>query len=120
MHDLVRDLSGIDGREEFVCTAVTKPGDLVQTPDGLIAYVMGTRDYAVGETVSITTDAIVDVDSASATTFAVGATAYYDLATKLAVASGATKPGLGAVCVAKTSGQTKVRVRLNRTRIPAA
>lgn len=119
-HDLVRDLQGMGNHEEFVCTAITRPGDLVQTTDGLIGYVMGVRDYAIGETVPVVTDAIVDVDSASATTFAVGATVYYNLTTKLAVASGATQPGLGAAVIAKTNGQTKVRVRLNRLKIPAA
>lgn len=120
MNALVRNLAGIEGNEEVTLSAAAVPGDIVYTGDSQAAVILSTKDLASGDKVAVSTDAIVDVDSASATTFAVGAKVYFDTATKLAVASGSTKPYLGLAVVAKTNGQTKVRVRLNALKEAAA
>lgn len=116
MASLVKDLGGVDGREEFVCAAVQKPGDIVRLPDGSFGYVMGSKDYAIGEKAPVTTDAIVDVQSASATTVSVGAAVFYNTSTNLAVASG-NHPGIGGAMKAKVDGELFVRVRLNRLKL---
>lgn len=115
MHALVRNLGGVEGNETFICTGDTRANDLVVLPSGIVGFVLGNRDYVAGEEVAVTTDAIIDVDSASATTISAGATARFDTSTKLAITSGGV--GLGEAELAKTSGQTKMRVRLNKLNI---
>jgi predicted RecA/RadA family phage recombinase len=115
---LIKDLGGVDAREEYVCLAETLPGAIVQTTDGLLGYVMGSRAYATGEKAPITTDALVSLDSASATTFSAGGSVYWNMSTKLAVASGA-HPHAGGAIKAKTSGQLLVDVRLNKLKLAA-
>lgn len=115
-HQLIRDLGGVAGREEHVLAAAASPGELVETADGRVGLVCGHRDFASGETVSIITNAIVDVDSASGTTFSAKATANFNTSTKLAVGTG-SGIGLGTVMIAKTSGQLKVRVRINGIKV---
>ncbi len=117
---LVRNLAGMEGNEEVTLAAAAVPGDIVFTGDGKAAVVLGTRDYASGETVAVSTNAIVDVDCGSATTFAIKATVYWNTSTKLAVAAGATQPHLGAAVRAKLNGETKARVRLNAVAVAAA
>jgi predicted RecA/RadA family phage recombinase len=117
MAQLLRDFGGVDAREEHVCTAAQKPGDIVQTPDGYFGVVMGSKDYVIGERAPITTDALVAVDSASATTITVGAAVFFNTTTRLAVASG-VHPGIGGAARAKLNGELFVNVRLNRLRLP--
>lgn len=115
MHSLIRNLAGVEGNETYVCVGATKANDLVALPDGSVGFVLGNRDYVAGEEVAVTTDALVSVDSASATTFAVGATVRFDTGTKLAVSAGGI--GLGDAIEAKVNGQTKVKVRLNKLNV---
>lgn len=114
MNEIVRDLGGADEREELVLAANAPQADLVFTPDGRAAIVMLPRAALNGETVPVTTNALVRLDSASATTFAVGAAVGFNTTTKLAVA-GATagSRACGHAYAAKTSGQLSVLVRLN-------
>jgi hypothetical protein len=117
-HELIKDYGGIDGREEHVCTAETKPGDLVVTSTGRFGLVLGHKTFETGEVCPVTTDALIDVDSASATTVSAAAAVFYNTTTKLAVTSGA-HPGLGLAARAKTSGQLKMRVRINKANLAA-
>jgi predicted RecA/RadA family phage recombinase len=120
MNQLVRDLGGDVGHEDFTLAATLVPGDIVFTGDGKAGVINSSKGGVSGDIVSIITNAIVKVDSASGTTFAVGAKVYFDTATKLAVAAGATKPFLGTAIVAKISGQLQVMVRLNAVKEAAA
>jgi hypothetical protein len=61
--------------------------------------------------VAISTDALVLVDSASATTFAAGAAVQWNSSTKLAVTAGGTQ--MGKAEKAKVANETSVLVRLN-------
>lgn len=116
MHYLVRNLAGDQGNESFIApVGGVRANDLVVLPSGMVGFVLGNRDYLQGEEVAVTTDAIVEADSASGTTIAAGATARYDTATRLAVSTGGV--GLGEAERAKTSGQLKMLVRLNRLNI---
>ena len=113
-NELVRDLGGFSGREEHTAAAAGLTGDIVFTGSGKSAYVCYTSDYAAGERVAITTDALVRVDSASATTFAAGADVNYNTTTKLAVASGtAGTSKIGKAEIAKVANELSVLVRLN-------
>ncbi len=113
-NELVRDLGGFSGREEYTAAAAGTNGDIVFTGSGKAALVCDTSDFAAGETVAVTTDALVRVDSASATTFAAGAAVNYNTSTKLAVASGtAGTSQIGKAEVAKVANETSVLVRLN-------
>ena len=80
--------------------------------------VFGNTAFAIGDKVSVGTDLIVDITSASATTFAAGATVNFNTSTKLAVATGGV--GAGVAMAAKIDGQTVVRTRLNRIKVTAA
>jgi predicted RecA/RadA family phage recombinase len=114
MNNLIRDLGGFPGREEFTAIAAGRTGDIVFTGSGKAGLVCDTADYAIGESVAITTDALVEIDSASATTFAVGATVNYDAANKLAVASGtAGTSAIGKAQRAKIANEVVVLIRLN-------
>jgi hypothetical protein len=113
-NELVRDLGGFSGREEFTATVAGKTGDIVFTGSGKAAIVCDTADYAIGERVAVSTDALVLVDSASATTFAAGATVNWDATNKLAVASGtAGTTAMGKAEKAKVANELSVLVRLN-------
>jgi predicted RecA/RadA family phage recombinase len=115
MNNLVRDLGGMAGRQEFTATVAGKTGDIVFTGSGQAGYVCDTADHAIGDSVAITTDALVEVDAAGATTFAVGATVNYNTTTKLAVASGtAGTSAIGKAERAKVADEITVLVRFNR------
>jgi predicted RecA/RadA family phage recombinase len=114
MNEIIRDLKGVEGREEVTLAAVAPICDIVFTPDGRAAICATNKPGAVGDIVPVCTDAIVSLDSASATTFTVGAAVGWNSTTKLAVA-GATagSRAVGFAYRAKTSGQLNVLVRLN-------
>lgn len=114
MNEIVRDLKGHEGREEVTLTASANQADLVFTPDGRAAICCKPGAAANGETVPVSTDCLVRLDSASATTFAVGVEVGWNSTTKLAVAAAtAGSRACGRAYAAKTSGQTSVLVRLN-------
>lgn len=114
-NELVRDLGGFAGREEYTAAANGTNGDIVYTGSGRAALVCDTGDFLAGESVPVTTDALVRVDSAAATTFAAGAVVNYNTTTKLAVASGtAGTSAIGRAEVAKVANETSVLVRLNQ------
>lgn len=105
-------------RETFIASGALVPGAMIETPDGLAALVVGVRNVANGQEVTVTTDAIVSLPCASGTTFAVGALPQWDRATNLVVAAGgAGDYVLGSAWRAKTSGQAVAIIRLNRAKI---
>lgn len=105
-------------REKFIATAALAPGDITQTPDGLACMVVGLKNIAIGEEVTVTTDAILNVPIASGATLSVGDSVQWDNGTSKAVAAGGAGDFvLGPAWQAKTSGQTVAKVRLNKTKI---
>lgn len=90
--------------------AALSPGDIVQTTDGLPAIVAGLDDVASGDEYIAQVGQVAEVASASGTTFAAGAVVGWNNTTKLAVTGGTGDFNLGTAVVAKTSGQTVVRV----------
>lgn len=83
-------------------------------PRGTAAVYQALRPAASGELVTGITRGTFAIASASATTFAVGATVHFDHATKLAVAaSGGNTFVAGKAALAKTSGQLVVQCELN-------
>jgi hypothetical protein len=69
MNNLIRDLGGFSGREEFTAIAAGRTGDIVFTGSGKAGIVCDTADYAIGDSVAISTDALVEVDAASGFVF---------------------------------------------------
>lgn len=110
-NEVVRDLGGLDGREEFTAAAAGRNGDIVFTGSGKAGIVCEPATYVIGQRVAISTDALVLVDSAAATTFAAGATVQWNAGTKLAVTAGGTN--MGKAERAKVANETSVLVRLN-------
>ena len=110
-NEVIRDLGGLDGREEFTAAAAGRNGDIVFTGSGKAGIVCEPSTYVVGQRVAISTDALVLVDSAAATTFAAGATVQWNAGTKLAVTAGGTN--MGKAEKAKVANETSVLVRLN-------
>ena len=113
-----REYGGIDGRIEHVMAAAGKSGDVVQLTTGELGVIMSVGDFVTGDTVMVATDIEGEFSCATGTTFAVGAAVFYNLTTKLVVASG-VHPGMGRAVRAKTSGQLTARIRLNRTVLAA-
>jgi predicted RecA/RadA family phage recombinase len=114
MNEVVRDLGGYASREEYTCTGATKTGDIFLTGSGKACIVCDTADSVSGDKVAVATDALVLVDSASATTFAAAAAVSYDPTTKLAVASGTGGSiAIGKAEKAKVANELSVLVRLN-------
>lgn len=110
-NEVIRDLGGLDGREEFTAAAAGRNGDIVFTGSGKAGIVCEPSTYVIGQRVAISTDALVLVDSAAATTFAAGATVQWNAGTKLAVTAGGTN--MGKAEKAKVANETAVLVRLN-------
>lgn len=110
-NEVIRDLGGLDGREEFTAAAAGRNGDIVFTGSGKAGIVCEPSTYVIGQRVAISTDALVLVDSAAATTFAAGATVQWNAGTKLAVTAGGTN--MGKAEKAKVANETSVLVRLN-------
>jgi predicted RecA/RadA family phage recombinase len=110
--------------ETVVLTAAASPGDIILTADSFPAICgMSTSTnmpYAIGDVVNAETDVIAWVPCASGTTLAVGALARWNNTTKLAVATGSGDFSLGTVVQAKVSGETRVKVRFNKVKVPTS
>jgi predicted RecA/RadA family phage recombinase len=106
--------------ESLVMTAAVSPGEIIATPDGYAAIVGGFANAAIGDRVPVELDVVAEVPAASATTFTVGDLIRWNNTTKLAVASGAGDFSIGYAVLAKTNGQTIVRVRFNKLKLPTA
>jgi predicted RecA/RadA family phage recombinase len=116
MHTIVTQLGET---ETHIATATTLSGEMIQVGDGYAGIVTGSKPvYAAGEEMPVVTNAIVDVDAGSSTTFSAGAKVELVNSSKLAVAGGAGDFTVGQALVAKTSGSLFVRVRLNAATIP--
>jgi predicted RecA/RadA family phage recombinase len=113
-----REYGGQDGRIEHVMAASGRSGDVVQLTTGELGVIMSVGDFVTGDTVMVATDIEADFACATGTTFSAGANVFYNLTTRLVVASG-VHPGMGEAVRAKTSGQLIARVRLNRIALPA-
>lgn len=105
--------------EVHTCTAVQSPGDILQTRDGFAAVVIGVNpgkaQWAIGDQVSVATDAFVTLPKGAGTTVADGVRANWDSAAKLVVST-AGNYGLGAAVQTLTT--TRIRVRLNKVKLP--
>lgn len=115
---IFREYGGIDGRVEHTLGAAARSGDVVQLSTGELGVIMSVGDFVSGDVVMCATDIEADFACASGTTFSAGANVFYNLSTRLVVASG-VHPGMGEAVLAKTNGQTRARVRLNRVALPA-
>jgi hypothetical protein len=114
MNETIRDLGGPSAREEVTLTASAKTGDIVFTGDGRAAIIYDCGDLVSGDTPATSTNALVKLDSASATLFSVGQDVFWDVTNKVAVvAQTAASRLVGRCVVAKTNGQTSVLTRLN-------
>jgi predicted RecA/RadA family phage recombinase len=104
--------------EAHVLAVAAAPGDIVVTKDGLAAVVCGVNPgkatSAIGESVSVSTNAMVTLAKASGTTVADGAVAQWDDTNNLVVATGGTYK-LGGVIQTLTT--TSIRVRLNSAKL---
>lgn len=104
--------------EVHICTAAQSPGDIVQTRDGFAAVVVGVNpgkaQWAIGDAVSVSTDAFVTLPKGAGTTIADGVRANWDSTAKLVVST-AGNYGLGAAVQTLTT--TKIRVRLNKLKL---
>ena len=89
------------------------PGDIVQAPSGRAGVVQGQRPLEEGEVATLKTEGKFLVDSASATTFALGAEVEWDDTGKLAVAAAGGDFDIGRASKAKVNGDTKVEILLN-------
>lgn len=118
MQAIFREYGGIDGRIEHTMVGTGRSGTVVQLTTGELGVIMSVGDFVAGDVVMVATDIEAEFASASATTFAVGAAVFYNLAAQLVVASG-VHPGMGRAVRAKLNGQTTARIRLNRTVLPA-
>ena len=118
MNEIVRDFGGPSAREEVTLGATAKTGDIVFTTSGLAGVIVEPGDHASGDRVAVCTDCLVELDSASATTFSAEVAVSWHTTNKLAVANAtAGSRAVGFAARAKTNGQVTVLVRLNQ-RIP--
>lgn len=103
-----------DGRFPYPAAAAYVPGDIMVRPDGSLAVLDGLEGVASGQLFSPTPlkDKIVEVDSASGSTFSVGASVYWDASAKLATATSSGNTLMGKAIRAKTSGQLVVIVNV--------
>lgn len=101
----------------LIADAAYDDGDIVNK-SGLAGVVEGP--VASGDPMNVRVKGVYDVASASATTFAAGATVEFNNTTKLAVASAAGDFVLGLAAKAKVSGETVVRVILNESTVAPA
>lgn len=98
-----------------VAAAVYASGEVVQLADGRAAYADTLSPIAVGDAVTFRTQGIVDLLSASATTFTKGDYVYWDASANLAI----TAPGadedffVGVAVKAKANGDVTVKTELN-------
>lgn len=96
-------------RRETAGSALS-PGDIVTCGDGIPGIVAGNQEIASGEQFTALVGQVAEVASASGTTFAAAAVVGWNNTTKLAVTGGTGDFNIGHAVIAKTSGQTVVRV----------
>ena len=103
-----------DGRIPFIAGAAYNPGDIMLRPDGSLAVLDGLEPTANGQLISPNPlrNKIVEVDSLSASTFAVGDVVYWDAAAKVGTATASGNTNMGKAIRAKTSGQLSVFVNV--------
>ncbi len=108
-----------------VATLAAAGGEIRIQADGRAGVREGAASIAVGDVASWRVEGQIDVDSASATTFAVGAPVFWDASANLAVPPAVTLDGsadfyLGRAVKAKIATELKVRVDLNAPGGPGA
>ncbi len=103
----------VDGRYSFAAGAAFNPGDVIVRPCGTLAILDGLEPVASGALCSPNPvrGKTCEFDSLSASTFAVGASVYWDAAAKVATATSAGNTLIGTAARAKTSGQLSVLVQ---------
>ncbi len=96
-----------DGRYNFAAGAAANPGDVIVRPCGTLAILDGLEPIVSGQIISPNPcrNKVVEFDCASATTFAAGATVYWDAAAKQITTTSAGNTLAGTAARAKTSGQ---------------
>ena len=103
---------------KMIAVAITYAGDILQLEDGRAAVKIGLDTTAIGDPMSVETEGIYDIVSASATTFSRGDEVWWDLSALQAVpASGTLDTGdiyLGVADADKVSGDLFVRTILNK------
>lgn len=103
-----------DGRFPYNAGAAYNPGEILLRPDGSFAIHDGLEAVASGQrfTPNPLRGKIVEVDSASGSTFAVGDTVYWDATNKVGTATSSGNTNMGKAIRAKTSGQLSVIVNV--------
>jgi predicted RecA/RadA family phage recombinase len=104
---------------QIVATDAITSGEIRQMADGRAGVHTALKAAEIGDVANFRVQGQFKVASASATTFAAGASAYWDVTANLAIPS--TDAGydaendfyLGRAVAAKTNGQTTVLVDLN-------
>lgn len=106
--------TGCDDVITLAAASALAPGDVVRLFPSLIGIVLGTQNIASGDPVSYATEGKWELPSASGTTAAVGAPAWWDSSSSLVVTSQPTSGFyIGRFTVAKVSGQTVAVIELN-------
>lgn len=103
-----------DGRFPYNAAADHNPGAILLRPDGSFAIHDGLEAVVSGQrfTPDPLRGKIVEVDSASGSTFAVGDSVYWDATAKLGTATSSGNTLMGKAIRAKTSGQLSVIVNV--------
>jgi hypothetical protein len=112
MNKVVRE----DGRYAYNAPAAYVPGQMFLRPDGSPAILDGLEAVVSGQLIEpqpLRPTLIMEVDSLSATTFAVGASVYLDVANQVANGTSSGNTLIGVAARAKTSGQLSVLVNCN-------
>lgn len=102
-----------DGRYPFRASANVAPGEIITRPCGTLAIhdaVEGVKSGGIINPWPMNPCQIVRFDSASATTFAVGASVYMIPSTKLVTGVSTDNVYVGKATEAKTAGQTSAMV----------
>lgn len=102
------------GQQDYTPSSAAAAGEIIQLSDGRAAVVKTT--LAASEKGAVYTSGIFDVDSASATTFLIGADVYWDTSASLAIGYAAAQPDdilIGTAVKAKVATELVVRVDLN-------
>ena len=107
-----------DDMVRWTAASTYASGELIQHTDGRAAVIAGLDAIAIGDEVAAYVKGELDVTTASATVFAVGAPVYWDISADLAVvAPGAVGDFYVGVCQkACANGDPTVRVALNKER----
>lgn len=106
--------TGDDCAITLTAAAALQPGDVVRLWPSMVGIVMGTQNIAIGDPVTYAQEGKWELPSASGTTGAVGAAAWWDSANSLVVSSAPTAGFyIGRYAKAKTSGQLVAVIELN-------